>query len=199
MKSIKWNFLIGLIAVTFSFAACGGNNADKKTAEVEETEEDYEEEEESDTLSYEDMDELEEETERDFQNINAIDIEESEVDSMVLEVFRELYPDATDANWAQDANEYIVAFIENDYSIKATFEEDGEWLQSVTEIDFEDLPTEAQALINSKYAPEQFEHIIKVEIPEEVAYNVTFEAKKQTFILTFDEKGKLADKEIEDN
>ena len=185
MKNINWNFLVGLviIATIFSFAACS-NNTETKTVEVEDTEEEYEEE-ESDTVGYEDLDEFEEEPETDFQNINAVDIEEKEVDSIVLVVFKERYPNATDTNWEQDANEYFVTFIENDFTIKATFEEGGgEWLQTIAEIGFEDLPIAAQTHITTKHAPEQYEHITKVDVPAEVenivevVYYVTFEIKE---------------------
>lgn len=187
MKRLNWHFIIGLLIITFSLAACSDKSATEKKVAKTVTAYDQEENENNDS----------EEEETEYLNIDAEDIMESEVDSMVLVVFEELYPTATDANWAQDANEYIVSFMENDYSLKATFEEGGDWMQTVTDIEFEDLPIDAQTHITKKYKVEQYNHIVKVEIPEEVSYFVTFETEKAIVVLTFGEAGKLEEKEIE--
>lgn len=180
MRRFNWHFIIGLLTIIFSLAAClSKSTEDNKVAKI-----------------MKDNNQEEEETKLEYWNIDAEGITENEVDSMVLVGFNQLYPTAKDANWSQDANEYLVSFMENNYYRKATFEEGGDWIQTVTDIAFIDLPIDAQIFITKKYKVKEYNHIIKVEIPEEVSYLSSFEMEKETIILTFDKAGKLEEKEI---
>lgn len=125
--------------------------------------------------------------------------QEVEVPEEVLATFEEIFPTATNVNWEENDVLYIATFTIDDYSIKATFEENGDWVETNTEIEFKDLPAAAQEYIKAEFVVEQYYSITKLEVPEEVRYFAYFETDTEGVNLTFDEDGNLVHKEIEEN
>lgn len=125
--------------------------------------------------------------------------QEVEVPDEVLATFEEMYPNAINATWEEEDTQYTVNFEMDGSTIIAVYSEDGSWLKSETDIEFDDLPTAAQAYIKDEFVVELYHSIVKLEVPEETLYHVSLETETELVKLTFDEDGNVLEKKIEDN
>lgn len=135
-----------------------------------------------------------------FVSIQGIRLaaQNEEVPTTVQTTFNNMYPDAIDAYWEHDGEEYLVTFTMDENSVDATFQEDGTWQQSITSIEFEDLPTAAITLLNKDFEDVNYYNISKIEVPAQVQFATNFETDTQFVNLLFDAEGKLVDKQVED-
>ena len=132
-----------------------------------------------------------------LQGINLM-AQDEEVPTAVQATFNTMYPAATDIFWEQDGEEYLATFTQDEYSVDATFFEDGTWQQSITGLEVEDLPTAAIALLKKDFKIESYYNVSKIEVPDNVQYSVNFETDTQYVNLIFDTTGQLVDKQVED-
>lgn len=132
-----------------------------------------------------------------FQGI-TLSAQDEEVPTAIQATFNTMYPEVTDVYWEQDGEEYLASFAKDDYAVDATFLEDGTWQQSITSLEVEDLPENAQVLLKKDFTVESYYNTTKVETPTSVEYSVNFETEKQYVNLIFDTNGKLIDKQVED-
>lgn len=132
-----------------------------------------------------------------LQGINLA-AQDDEVPTAVQATFNTMYPNAIDAYWEQDGEEYLATFTADEYSIDATFLEDGTWQQSITSLEFEDLPTAAITLLNKDFDAASYYNISKIEVPDKVQYSVNLETDTQYVNIVFDTAGQLVDKQVED-
>lgn len=132
-----------------------------------------------------------------LQGINLA-AQDEEVPTAVQATFNTMYPNAIDAYWEQDGEEYLATFTADEYSIDATFLEDGTWQQSITSLEFEDLPTAAITLLNKDFKAVSYYNTSKIEVPDNIQYSVNFETDTQYVTIIFDAAGQLVDKQVED-
>ena len=117
----------------------------------------------------------------------------------VKTAFLEKYPKATDVFWVAEYDEYIASFENTNFElVMVTFNKQGDWSQTDTSIAVDALPILAQASIQEAFKAEEFYTTNKIETPNKVFYTTTFETATQMVTLTFDEKGKVTDKIVED-
>jgi len=132
-----------------------------------------------------------------FQGITLL-AQDEEIPTAVQATFNTMYPNAIDAYWEQDGEEYLATFAFGEKSIDATFLEDGTWQQSVISLEFEDLPAAAITLLDKDFKTASYFSISRVQIPAQVQYSVSFETDTQYVTIIFDTAGQLVDKQVED-
>lgn len=123
--------------------------------------------------------------------------QETPVPKAVMESHKKMYPTAEELIWEQEENTYLAVFDEGGFTRKATYNRKGIWQQTITSLELEELPLSIQKFLNHNYGLEEYNRIRKIEIPTVVKYFVKLEIENNTIILTFDEDGKLLEKEIE--
>lgn len=120
----------------------------------------------------------------------------------ILANFNHLYPGASDVYWEKENLEYTASYAHKDFSLRATFidNEEGEWKQTVTSLDYGDLPDKAQQYLDTKYKGkiEKYDSFSKVEVPDFTHYFANFDTATNMVSLTFDTSGRLLNTEIDD-
>lgn len=119
------------------------------------------------------------------------------VSQAVQTTFNSMFSDVEDINWEVSADKSVATFYLGDYYKEATFQPDGKWMRTVTNLEVEELPVEAQTLIQDQFQDVNFyTDIVQVETPKNVVYLVNFETETQTVHLTFKKSGELLDKKV---
>ena len=128
-----------------------------------------------------------------------LNAQETTVPDEVETAFLKKYPSATDVFWAIDFEEYIASFENAEFElITVTFSEQGDWLLTDTSLSVDALPMLAQVNIQKEFQVEEFYTTNKIETPDKVFYTTTFETATQMVTLSFDNKGNVTEKVVED-
>ena len=111
-----------------------------------------------------------------------------------------LYPDGEQIEWDNEDgdDEGVVYLINNDSSVEITFDKEGSWGLITTYIGTDDLPAEAQSYLSENYPKNDFSVVLEVKSPTKTSYLVNFETETNLISLSFDESGKLIEKQVED-
>lgn len=125
----------------------------------------------------------------------------SNVPDIVKSSFAKKYQDATDIEWEQDDDEEGDNW-EVEYEIKSKeysslFDKNGKWIQTETEINISDLPSNAKATITKKF--KNFK-IIEVESLEDTSgnfYVIKIKNGKKEMEVTTNLKGEFIRQELE--
>ena len=129
----------------------------------------------------------------------AVHAQSDDVPKSVLTTFNNKYPNAEEVDWYTDEDDYTVSFVEDSYNVEATFKANGEWRQTVTNIDEMDLPKAAGSYIAGQFGkPDYFINITRMQTPGQLQYFVSFETATKTVSLIFNEDGSLAERNEED-
>ena len=92
------------------------------------------------------------------------DLLEFQVPTVVLQAFKDKYPEATYAEWERVGTKYKAEFRHEGHSAEAWFEKNAEWIR--TEFDFHGtLPQAVQQLIATQYARYEIDSVEWVETP----------------------------------
>lgn len=118
------------------------------------------------------------------------------VPDAVEKSFQQKYPDAEDVNWSESDDHYVATFYDDEgYTKQASFDENGVWLKTTTDLDEDGLPENISEYIMSNYGEvDYFNQIIFSEKPDGHQYLVAFEIGTETVNLTFDGNGSLLKK-----
>lgn len=117
-------------------------------------------------------------------------INKTVVPQSVIDAFNKKYPKAIDVEWEKDKLNYEVEFELGDIEYEATFNEDGTWLETETEISEKDLPEKIASAFKAAYPKVKIKGIEKVETPKSTFYEIEYKKgmkKKEAF---FDSEGK---------
>ena len=124
--------------------------------------------------------------------------QETAVPEAIKTALLKKYPNASDVYWEMEYEEYIASFENADFDlIIVTFNDQGNWLQTDISLSLEKLPIPAQSAIQEEFKVENFYNINKIETPTKVFYTTSFETATQMVTLSFDEKGKVTEKDVE--
>ena len=128
-----------------------------------------------------------------FASIQAQNV----VPEEVLATFDALFPEAEEVTWHNDGEEYMAFFFQDEHTLEATIHEKGDWIQTLTYLDIEELPEAALEFILREFGRlDEYYTITKVEKSEVLLFRASFELKGQDVYLEFDENGKLLKKEV---
>lgn len=142
-----------------------------------------------------------------FSAVLAVTVEmmacnqQKEAPKVVLESFVGHFENAQNIKWNQEKpNEWEAEFTMNTIDYSATFDQNGNWLETEHKIDKSELPEEVALSINESYADYSIEETEMVETPQiKTAYEVTIESGEEDIVLVIDTTGKILKKEIEND
>jgi Putative beta-lactamase-inhibitor-like, PepSY-like len=110
----------------------------------------------------------------------------------------ELFPNAKDIEWDNQADEYTVYLMDKAYNVEITFDDNNKWELINTYQSFEDLPEAAQIYLAENHNTSEFNNVIHMRTPTRTMFLVNFETETQMINLAFDEQGNLIEKQVED-
>jgi len=118
----------------------------------------------------------------------------TDVPSAVLNAFAKKFPQVEDTNWSQSGKFYVADFFhdKDGFFKEATFDTEGTWVLTVSDIDGVDLPDEAQDYLIKQFEDLDFLESVKMEErPDSVKYLIVVETEEEELTLIFDETGNL--------
>lgn len=102
------------------------------------------------------------------------DLMDFQVPSKIVQEFKEMYPEATYAEWERVGTKYKAEFRHDGREAEAWFDKAGQWLR--TEFDFQGtLPQAVQQLLQTEYAPYEIDDVNWVETPTDKYYQFELE------------------------
>lgn len=117
----------------------------------------------------------------------------TDVPSNVQNTFKSKYPTATDVEWYDEEDgTYAAYFYVNEQSKTAKFNNTGNWTETKTFMDVNEMPKPVINAINSKYKGAEIGSVTMIELPTNLnQFEVSAEMNSTTYLLTYDEKGTL--------
>lgn len=128
--------------------------------------------------------------------MQAQDLKEKDVPSVVKEAFHHDYPTAIDSEWEKEGNNYEVEFKNSGTEMSAEYSADGKIISSETEISASQLPEAAGNYIAEHFPGQKISEACKITAADGT---VTYEAEVQKSDYLFDANGKFLSKETEDD
>ena len=127
-----------------------------------------------------------------------------DVPTRVNDAFKAKYPLIKTVNWNLENGIYTAEFEENDFSIACSFDEDGNWTKTVSEISEDDLSENILAYLEDNYDSPSIVLAAKIETEESITFSVSIEVEEESedededaetkeYTLIFDEDGKKID------
>lgn len=123
--------------------------------------------------------------------------EETEVPRNVQIKFLELEPSAHRINWTIDDGIYQVDCLIKSKKTTSYFDKNGNWLETESEIDSEELPEAILKTLKTKMGEYSIIDIELVKTKEnQVLYEVDLKKENKIYDILFDETGKILRKKI---
>lgn len=117
----------------------------------------------------------------------------------VLTAFGAKYPGAQEVSWDFGWNGFSAHFLDGEGNeADAFFKKNGEWIETITQLDLFDLPDRILGAIKDTYVDNTIEAAAKVEQPAGICYLVSVDEIEHSYILDFDEEGNLLSKMMDD-
>jgi len=107
--------------------------------------------------------------------------------------FEQLFPLAKAVEWEEDEMEYYLYFENGKHNVEAFISKTGQWIQTNTFIEYEELPVRARTFIEEHYKEDipYFDGVLQLDTPEASYYVVTFESEGAGINLLFTDTGNL--------
>ena len=128
--------------------------------------------------------------------MQAQDLKEKDVPSVVKEAFHHDYPTATASEWEKEGDNYEVEFKNSGTEMSAEYSADGKIISSETEISPSQLPEAARNYIAEHFPGQKISEACKITAADGT---VTYEAEVQKSDYLFDANGIFLSKETEDD
>ncbi len=137
-----------------------------------------------------------------FMSISAY-AQKISADKVPLEVtkaFKAKFPEAKDTDWEMESTgEYEADFKLNRVEQSATFDQNGKWMETETEIKVSELPAAVQAALKNQFADFKTGEAGRNEsVKNEKCYEVEIERGKESYEVLFNEKGEVLSKKAEE-
>jgi hypothetical protein len=81
----------------------------------------------------------------------AVTLLHAEPESKMEKIFKETFPNATNAKWIKDDNGYLVSFIQNGSVMRICYSNSGRFVSSLRYYHEKDLPTNILLAVKNKY------------------------------------------------
>jgi hypothetical protein len=123
------------------------------------------------------------------------------VPGIVKQAFNERFSNAKNVDWEQEEeNEWEAEFKEGKTKYSATFDNNGQWLETEYEIDVKSLPAVVKEKIMEKYGYYEIEEVEMAETPENGSfYALEIESGENKWTVFIDNSGKIIKEEKIDN
>ena len=120
------------------------------------------------------------------------------VPEAVKKAFYQKFPNVKVEKWYKEGdNVWEAEFHQNGKEYEASFDSEGNWLETEYEIRFKDLPDAVKQVIKTQFKGYEREEIAIAETPYGKVYEVEFEKGKEEFEVEFKEDGTIVKKEPE--
>lgn len=117
----------------------------------------------------------------------------------VRQAFAEKFPMATDIAWETEDEAFEVEFKLSDTSMEATFDAEGNWLATETDLETSDLPGAVRRAVKAQFPDYEIEEAELLATPEwERAFSLELKKDDAVIEAIFDPKGKLLRQETEE-
>ena len=128
------------------------------------------------------------------QNISA-----DKVPASVIKSFKAKFPSAENVKWElENKNEYEAVFKTKGVEQSASFEMNGKWMETETEMKISELSAEIQKSVTKNYAGYKIDEASKVESAQHGnCYEVKVEKAKESFEVMMKSKGEIISKKSE--
>lgn len=121
---------------------------------------------------------------------------QGQVPQEVKASFKDKFPDAKNVSWDnENSDEWEAEFKMNGVDYSANFSSEGEWMETETEIDKAELPSEVAQGLQSKYPGASIEKAEKAERKEGTLYEIAIETDNGEMEVIFDSRGNFVKKE----
>jgi len=116
---------------------------------------------------------------------------------LVSRAFISKFPASNQQSWSMEGKgTYEVDFFNGNKKQSATYEEDGTWLQTETEIKFSQLPHPVSAAFNKQFGDFTIQETTEVETADKgTLYELVINKGKEGYEVQFSAKGELLKKE----
>jgi len=120
-----------------------------------------------------------------------------DVPANVQTAFSQKFPDATKVKWEKENdNEWEAEFKMNGSKASATFDNEGNWLETEKEIQKDKLPEAVISTLNNEFMEYSIEDVEYIENPEYKGYEINIEEDEADIELVIDGKGTILKKEV---
>lgn len=118
---------------------------------------------------------------------------QNETPAAVKEAFAKHYPDADNVTWSKErADEFEAEFTSNGAKQSVNFDEAGNWLETETEINKSELPSNVIATIEKELPDYKIEEAKQIETPSEgIFYEVGVEKGELKYDAQFSMDGRV--------
>jgi len=117
----------------------------------------------------------------------------AEPESSMEKSFKEMFPNAAQVKWHQDASGYLVSFTQAGMQVKIVYNNKGKFLQSLRYYSEKDLPTNILMAVKSKYQGEAIFGVTERTTADEVTYHITLAGKDAPQNITAYSNGTIVD------
>jgi len=123
-------------------------------------------------------------------NIYAQNIKEDKVPSTIIKDFNTKYSSAQKVKWKKVEELYFAKFVIDGKGVDVTYESNGSWVETMTEISVNELPSEVITGANNIFTGAKVKAAAKVEqTTKEIIYILQLQNKNQKAEITLDSKG----------
>jgi hypothetical protein len=122
--------------------------------------------------------------------VNAQHIKSSKMPPIIIKDFNVRFPNVSKVKWRKIESLYFASFMLDGKGIDVTYQSTGEWVETLSEISINDLPTEVVTGVHNLFTAATIKAAAKVEqSTKEILYIVQLRFKGRKAEMTLDAKG----------
>lgn len=123
--------------------------------------------------------------------LNSLGASAKNVNEKVLQVFKESFPKAEQVIWTEAKGTYTVQFVEEGVRSNITYDENGNFIQSVRYYQEQNLPYYLVVNLKKKYPDKKIFGITELSMNQEIEYYVKLVDAKIWLTLKLDSEGQI--------
>jgi len=118
-------------------------------------------------------------------------LQKKDVPDAVVQSFTKQFPQIKDANWSKENNQYEVNFEQNDNAMSATYDAQGNHIETETELNTNQLPQPVQSTIASQFSDYKLKEAAKIVNDNGTSYEAELHKGEKSFDVIFNADGKV--------
>lgn len=113
----------------------------------------------------------------------------------VLQTFQNKFTNAEKISWSKEnASEWEAEFVWNDQKMSASFDLDGNWLETERELQLDDLPESVKSALSEKYSDYKIQEIEAIQSPSFDGYEFALKRGSVKKEVLSDPQGNITEK-----
>ncbi len=113
--------------------------------------------------------------------------------------FDQKYPDAEDVEWEMENGKWEAEFEVDEKEMEALFDQNGNWLETETEMEDEDLPATVNETLKSQFKDYEVEEVEYLESPDATGYEIELEGDNGDIEVLIGKDGSVLKQETEED